>query len=188
MPRNTLDGASRLAAGALLLALHGAAIAQTDDPMLGWDCDPGEHRVSLEIFRPPIDRVAPGQEYMFTGVKGFEQCRLSGASWTLLVDIVSYPFENPCAAFDDTTVSLLRGGRLVVSSALVGYNCGHRPVLSAVRVSEPDGGADPRLELCVAPRYGEESRCVTYPLRRLKEVVDNLTLQALIRAGGRVAQ
>jgi hypothetical protein len=167
-----------------LLLFAGLARAQTDDPMLRWDCDPVHRKLTLEMVQPPVAEVAPREVYMFSGAVTFEQCRLGEAHWTLLVDTVEYTY-GPCEIEPDTIVSLLRGERIVVSSVVVGYNCGHRPVLSEARVLEPAAGGEPRIELCTAWKYGSPVRCV--PARRYDEVIDNQLIRSLAEASSKHA-
>jgi hypothetical protein len=163
---------------ALLLALHGAGADQTDDPMLRWDCDPDNRRLTLEMVRPPVAEVTPREVYMFSGTLNFEQCRLGEANWTLLVDIVEHTY-GACEIEPDTIVSLLRGEQIVVSSVLVGSNCGERPVLSAARITEPADGGEPAIELCTAPKYGGPAHCA--PARTYDSVIDSGLIDGLAR-------
>jgi hypothetical protein len=168
----------------ILLAFSGVACAQTDDPMLRWDCDPAGRKLTLEMVQPPVGEVAPREVYMFSGALTFEQCRLGEALWTLLVDIVEYT-SGRCEVEPDTIVTLLRGERIVVSSVVVGYNCGERPVLSEARITEPADGGEPRLELCTARKYGDPVRCA--PARPYEAVIDNERIRALAEASSKSA-
>lgn len=167
----------------ILLALLGTAQAQTDDPMLRWDCDPDNRQLTLQMVQPPVAEVTPREVYMFSGAVTFEQCRLGGANWTLLVDTVEYTY-GPCEIEPDTIVSLLRGERIVISSVVVGYNCGHRPVLGEARVTEPADG-EPRVELCAAWKYGQPVRCA--PARAYDSVIDNELIRSLAEASAKHA-
>jgi len=161
----------------LLLALTGAGAEPTDDPMILWDCDRAGGRLVMKMVQPPVATVTPRETFLFSGTPGFEQCRLPKATWTLLVDIVEYD-DGPCEFRPDTTVSVMRDDRIVLSSVLIGENCGHRPVMSELRVADP-GGPAPRLELCAAPDYPGDGRCAPMLLQRMKNAADNETLKAL---------
>ena len=76
-------------------------------------------------------------------------------------------------AYQDTIVSLLRNDRLVVSRVHIGFNCADRPVLSAMRVSEPVDGQNPTLELCAAEKFGQERQCVPLRLWEMKRAIDD---------------
>lgn len=142
----------------LLLSLTAAGADQSDDPMIRWDCDRKGNRLVLEMVRPPLPEVTERETLIFSGIDNFEQCHLEAASWTLLVDIVEYD-EGRCAQFPDTTVSLMRGEKVVLYRVLVSPNCFKRPVLSAARIADPGNGDPPVIELCAAEGYGGESRC-----------------------------
>jgi hypothetical protein len=148
-----------------LLALTAAGAEPTDDPMIRWDCDREGGILEVEMVRPPRLVVTEREEYLLSGTPHFEQCHIRGASWTLLVDIVEYE-EGRCAQWPDTTISLLRNDRLIVSRALIGHNCRDRPVLSALRIAEPLDGSAPRIERCTAEEFGGESRCALLPEAR----------------------
>lgn len=163
----------------VLLSFAGMAQAQTDDPMLRWDCDPAGRTLTLEMVQPPVGEVSPREVYMFSGAITFEQCRLGDAHWTLLVDTVEY-LSGRCEVEPDTIVTLLRGERIVLSSVVVGYNCGERPVLSEARIAEPADGAGPRIELCTAWKYGDPVRCA--PARSYDAVIDNELIRSLAEA------
>jgi hypothetical protein len=155
----------------LFLALAAGA-DQTDDPMIRWDCDRAGSRLVMETVRPPVESVNHRELLLLSGAPNFEQCHINGASWTLLVDLVEYD-SGRCAPEPDTIVSLLRNDKLVISSVLIGHNCGNRPVLSALRVSEPQDGESPALEVCTASSYGAESSCFALQLREMKQAIDN---------------
>jgi len=165
----------------LLLATAHPAQAQVmvDDPMIRWDCDPAGQRLVLEMVQPPLAEVNEREQIVFNSMVHFAQCKLGGANWTLLVDLVEYEFgSGRCAMDPDTIVSLLRDGQLVITNAVIGYNCGDRPVLSAARVVETtDEGA--RLELCTAEKYGEPSRCSPFQIKT--EAIDNNAVAAHAR-------
>ena len=157
----------------LLLTLTLAAGAdQTDDPMIRWDCNKAGNELAVEMVRPPVESVREREVLLLTGAQNFEQCHINGASWTLLVDIVEYD-SGPCEPFPDTIVSLLRNDRLVVSKVNIGFNCYDQPVMSALRVSEPIDGQDPKLEVCTAPTFGAGNSCYPMKLRNLRQAIDN---------------
>lgn len=158
----------------LLLSLALAAGAdQTDDPMIRWDCDKAGSQLTMEMIRPPIQEVKEREVLLLTGAQNFEQCHINGASWTLLVDIVEYD-AGPCEPLPDTIVSLLRNDRLVVSKVNIGFNCYDQPVLSALRITEPQDGQNPGLEVCTAPTFGAERSCS--PLPELKQAIDDAAI------------
>ena len=141
-------------------ALPARAQSMVDDPMIRWDCDPEGQQLRLEMVQPPVAEVNERELIVFNGMVNFVQCRIGGANWTLLVDLVEYD-SGRCAIDPDTTVSLLRNDQLVIARTVIGYNCGDRPVLSAARIVESkDEG--PRLELCTAAAYGEPHRCSAF--------------------------
>jgi hypothetical protein len=109
---------------------------------------------------------------LLSGARNFEQCHINGASWTLLVDIVEYD-SGPCEPLPDTIVSLLRNDKLVVSKVNIGYNCFDQPVMSALRVTEPTDGVNPKLEVCAAPTYGADNSCHPLELRDMRQAIDN---------------
>jgi hypothetical protein len=154
--------------------------AQIDDPMIRWDCDRAGQRLVLEAVRPPLERVNGREVLLLGGAVNFEQCRLGGASWTLLIDLVEYSWGR-CEVQPDTVVSLFRGDRLVLSSVVVGDNCGDRPVLSAARIADPGDGAPPSIELCTAASFGADPRCAPLRLERTQEPVDNEALARIAR-------
>jgi len=156
----------------LLLALPAAGADQTDDPMIRWDCDKAGNRLIMEMVRPPVAKVNGRELVLLSGAQNFEQCHVNGASWTLLVDLIEYD-SGPCEPLPDTIVSLLRNDRLVVSRVHIGYNCFDQPVMSALRVSEPIDGANPRLEVCTALSYGADNRCYPLQLWDMKKAIDN---------------
>ncbi|MGH8688995.1 MAG: hypothetical protein ACREVQ_14930 [Burkholderiales bacterium] len=160
----------------LLLALTGAGANPSDDPMILWDCDRAGGRLVVQMVQPPVEQVTKRENFLFSGTPGFEQCRLGQTTWTLLVDIVEYE-DGPCEFRPDTIVSLMRNDRLVLSSVVVGENCGNRPVLTEARIA--DRGATPRIEVCATPAYPGEGRCAPLVLRRMKNAADNETLKAL---------
>ena len=162
---------------ALLFLAFAAGAEQTDDPMIRWDCDRAGNRLVLEMVRPPVEQVTEREFLLLSGAASFEQCHINGASWTLLVDLVEYD-SGRCEPEPDTIVSLLRNDKLVVSSVLIGYNCGDRPVLSAMRISEPQNGAGPTLELCTANTYGAERRCSPLRAEDLNGAIDNDAIAA----------
>jgi hypothetical protein len=168
----------------LLLALPAAGPEQTDDPMIRWDCDRAGDQLVLEMVRPPVAKVTQRELLILSGAANFEQCHINGGSWTLLVDLVEYD-SGRCEPEPDTIVSLLRNDRLVISKVLIGYNCGSRPVLSAMRISEPKNGGNPRLELCTAKTYGAESHCSQLRIERMKEAIDNGAIVTHARNGAR---
>lgn len=168
----------------LLLLVCGlpAQAQQVDDPMIRWDCDPAGRKLLLEMVQAPVPEVTARELLLLNATVNFEQCRIGAANWTLLVDVVEYEFgASRCAQFPDTTVSLLRDGQLVLSSVVIGYNCGDRPVLSAARISEPREGGEPALELCTAWKYGEASHCSPFYPRRMATALDNDALAAHAR-------
>ena len=162
----------------LAAALPARAQSMVDDPMIRWDCDPGGSKLTLEMVQTPVAEVTDRELIMFNGMVNFEQCRLGGANWTLLVDLVEYA-HGRCAIDPDTIVSLLRNGRLVISQAVIGYNCGERPVLSAARITENADGI--QLELCTAAKYGEPSRCSPFELQKATTAIDNDAMAAHAR-------
>ena len=149
-----------------------AGADQTDDPMIRWDCDRAGNRLVMEMVRPPVANVNDRELFLLSGAQNFEQCHINGASWTLLVDLVEYD-SGRCEPEPDTIVSLLRNDQLVVSSVLIGRNCADRPVLSALRVSEPQDGESPALEVCTASSYGAEGSCFSLRLRDMRQAIDN---------------
>lgn len=156
-----------------LLALALAAGAdQTDDPMIRWDCDKAGNQLIMEMVRPPVEHVNDRELLLLSGAQNFEQCHINGASWTLLVDLIEYD-SGRCEPEPDTIVSLLRNDKLVVSSVHIGRNCADRPVLSALRISEPTDGVDPGLEVCTAETYGAEGRCFPLRIREMNGAIDN---------------
>lgn len=160
----------------LVLALTLAAGAdQTDDPMIRWDCDKAGNQLFVEMVRPPVAQVSEREVLLLTGAQNFEQCHVNGGSWTLLVDIVEYD-SGPCEPFPDTIISLLRNDRLVVSRALIGQNCHDQPVLSALRVTEPEDGQNPALEVCTAPTFGAERSCFPLMLRAMEQAIDDAAI------------
>ena len=163
----------------LFLALAAGA-DQTDDPMIRWDCDHAGNRLVMEMVRPPLENVNERELLLLSGARNFEQCHINGASWTLLVDLVEYD-SGRCEPEPDTIVSLLRNDNLVVSSVHIGRNCADRPVMSALRISEPEDGESPGLELCTAETYGAESRCIPLRLRDMKQAIDNAAIAAHAR-------
>jgi hypothetical protein len=163
----------------LFLALAAGA-DQTDDPMIRWDCDRAGSRLVMETVRPPVASVNDRELLLLSGAPNFEQCHINGASWTLLVDLVEYD-SGRCAPEPDTIVSMLRNDKLVISNVHIGYNCGNRPVLSALRVSEPQDGESPALEVCTASSYGAERRCFPLRFRDMKEAIDNAAIAAHAR-------
>jgi len=168
----------------LLLALPNATRAQTDEPMIRWDCDPAGNKLTLEMVQPPLAKVTARELILLNGVTNFEQCQLDGANWTLLVDLVEYD-SGRCEVEPDTIVSLLRNDKLVISWVVIGYNCGNRPVLSAARVAEPGNGEDPGIELCTARTYGAESRCSAFGVHKMEAAIDNDAIAAHARRGAR---
>ena len=161
----------------LLLALTGAGAEPSDDPMILWDCDRAGERLVVQMVQPPVEQVTRRETFLFSGTPGFEQCRLGRTTWTLLIDIVEYD-DGPCEFRPDTTLSLMRDDRLVLSSVLVGENCGNRPVLTEVRVADP-GGPAPRVRLCAAPDYPGAGRCAPLVLQRMRHAADGETVKAL---------
>lgn len=155
----------------LFLALAAGA-DQTDDPMIRWDCDRAGNQLVMEMVRPPVENVKERELLLLSGAPNFEQCHINGGSWTLLVDLVEYD-SGRCEPEPDTIVSLLRNDKLVVSSVHIGRNCADRPVLSALRVSEPEDGGGPALEVCTANTYGAEGSCFPLQLREMKQAIDN---------------
>lgn len=151
---------------ALLLTLPAAGAEPTDDPMIRWDCDRAGARLVLEMVRPPVAEVSDREQLFLSGAMNFQQCHLGAARWTLLVDIVEY-HSGRCEPEPDTVVSLMRNESVVVLNVVIGRNCGDRPVLSALRISEPGNGEEPTLELCAASSYGGESACATLAVRKL---------------------
>jgi len=152
-----------------LLALAAAGADATDDPMIRWDCDTEGNRLVLEMVRPPLQHVTERELLLLSGDRNFQQCRVNGAHWTMLVDLIEYD-SGRCEPFPDTIVSLLRDGRLVLSRVHVGKNCERLPVLSAARIDENDGT---RIELCAAETYGGEPTCAPFRLEDLQKAVDN---------------
>lgn len=163
----------------LFLALAAGA-DQTDDPMIRWDCDRAGNQLVMEMVRPPVENVNERELLLLSGAQNFEQCHINGASWTLLVDLIEYD-SGRCEPEPDTIVSLLRNDKLVVSNVHIGYNCGKRPVMSALRVTEPQDGGDPGLELCTAETYGAEGRCSPLQLRDMNEAIDDRAIAARAR-------
>ena len=164
----------------LAAALPARAQSMVDDPMIRWDCDPDGQRLVLEMVQPPLAEVNGRELVLFNSMAHFAQCRIGGANWTLLVDVVEYEFDSGrCAIDPDTIVSLLRNDRLVISRAVIGYNCGARPVLSAARITENGGGT--RLELCASAKYGEPQLCSLYPLLKSASAIDNDAMAAHAR-------
>jgi hypothetical protein len=159
----------------ILLALPAAGADASDDPMIRWDCDPEGNRLVLEMVRPPVAHVTEREHLLLSGTAQFEQCRLAGASWSLLVDIIEYD-SGRCEPLPDTIVSLLRNGRPVLSRVLIGENCVRRPVLSAARISENGGRTS--LELCAAERFGAEGRCEWLQLQETHDAIDNEAIAA----------
>lgn len=174
----------RFAALGALLLLHLAAslparAQQPGDPMIRWDCDPAGSKLVLEMVQVPVAEVTAREVLLLNAAVNFEQCRIGAANWTLLVDVIEYEFGvSRCAQFPDTTVSLLRDGQLLLSSVVIGYNCGDRPVLSAARIAESADGGEPLLELCTAWKYGEASHCSAFYPRRMAAALDNDALAA----------
>lgn len=164
----------------LLLAFHTQPHAQTDEPMIRWDCDAAGNKLTLEMVQPPVAQVTARELILLNGTVLFEQCRLGKANWTLLVDLVEYA-SGRCEVEPDTIVSLLRNDQLVISSVVIGENCGERPVLSAARITEPGNGEDGKIELCTARTYGAERRCSSLHLRSMKEAIDNDAIAAHAR-------
>jgi hypothetical protein len=171
----------------LLFAQHHPIGAQIDDPMIRWDCDRTGHRLVLELVRPPLERVNGREVLLLGGAVNFEQCRLGGASWTLLVDLVEYDWGR-CEVQPDTIISLFRDDTLVLSSVVVGDNCGDRPVLSAARISDRGKGAAPRIELCTATIYGADPHCAPLQLHRMRQAIDNEAVAVRARNGARKAR
>ena len=165
---------------AFLFLTLAAGADQTDDPMIRWDCERAGNRLVLEMVRPPVTEVKERELLLLSGAQNFEQCHINGASWTLLVDLVEYD-SGRCEPEPDTIVSLLRNDKLVISSVHIGRNCADRPVLSALRVSEPEDGGSPGLELCTAETYGAERRCFPLRFRDMKEAIDNAAIAARAR-------
>ena len=155
----------------LFLALAAGA-DHTDDPMIRWDCDKAGNQLIMEMVRPPVETVKERELLLLSGARNFEQCHINGASWTLLVDLIEYD-SGPCEPLPDTIVSLLRNDKLVVSKVHIGYNCFDRPVMSALRVTEPTDGLNPALEVCTAETYGAEGRCYPLKIRDMNKAVDN---------------
>ncbi|MDA1117247.1 MAG: hypothetical protein O2979_04440 [Proteobacteria bacterium] len=164
----------------LLLAFHTELHAQTDEPMIRWDCDSAGNKLTLEMVQPPVAKVNARELILLNGTVLFEQCRLGKANWTLLVDLVEYA-SGRCEVEPDTIVSLLRNDQLVISSVVIGENCGERPVLSAARITEPGNGEDGKIELCTARTYGAERRCSPLRLRGIKQAIDNDAIAAHAR-------
>lgn len=164
---------------ALLLTLPAAGAEPTDDPMIRWDCDTEGKRLVLEMFRPPVAQVTERELLLLSGDRGFQQCRVNGAHWTMLVDLIEYD-SGRCEPFPDTIVSLLRDGKPVLSRVHVGDNCGRLPVLSAARIDE--NGDETRIELCASDAYGGVSRCAPFRLDQLQRAVDTDAVAA--QAGG----
>lgn len=160
----------------LLLALPAAGADQTDDPMIRWDCDRDGNQLVLEMVRPPVAEVTERELLFLSGDVNFQQCRLKSATWTLLVDLVEYD-SGRCEPEPDTIVSLLRDDKLVLSGVHIGFNCADRPVLSAVRISDPRTG-NPSLELCTAPTFGAERSCTPLALRDIKRAIGNAGIAA----------
>jgi hypothetical protein len=163
----------------LFLALAAGA-DQTDDPMIRWDCDRAGSQLVMEMVRPPVENVKERELLLLSGARNFEQCHINGASWTLLVDIIEYD-SGRCEPLPDTIVSLLRNDKLVISNVHIGSNCGRRPVLSALRISEPKDGESPGIELCAAEIYGAENRCFALRLQDMKKAIDNAAIAARAR-------
>jgi hypothetical protein len=155
---------------ALLLALAAAGADATDDPMIRWDCDTEGNRLVLEMVRPPLKHVTERELLLLSGDRDFQQCRVNGANWTMLVDLIEYD-SGRCEPFPDTIVSLLRDGKLVLSRVHVGRNCERLPVLSAARIDE--NGGQTRIELCAAETYGGAPSCAPFRLEDLQRAVDN---------------
>ncbi len=149
-----------------------AGADQTDDPMIRWDCDKAGSQLTMEMVRPPVERVQERELLLLSGAQNFEQCHINGASWTLLVDLIEYD-SGRCEPLPDTIVSLLRNDKLVVSKVHIGYNCLDRPVMRALRVTEPTDGANPGLEVCTAPTYGAENSCYPLQLKDMRKAIDN---------------
>lgn len=166
----------------LLITLQGTAFAQTDEPMIRWDCDAAGNKLTLEMVQPPVAQVTARELILLNGTVLFEQCRMGRSNWTLLVDLVEYA-SGRCEIEPDTIVSLLRNDQLVISSVVIGENCGERPVLSAARITEPRNGEDGRIELCTARTYGAERRCSALRLRRINQAIDNDAIAAHARQG-----
>jgi hypothetical protein len=160
---------------ALLFLALAAGADQTDDPMIRWDCDRAGNQLIMEMVRPPVENVKERELLLLSGAQNFEQCHINGASWTLLVDLIEYD-SGRCEPEPDTIVSLLRNDKLVVSGAHIGYNCGNRPVLSALRISEPKDGENPALEVCTAPTYGAERRCSPFRVEGMNGAIDNAAI------------
>lgn len=165
---------------ALLFLALAAGAEPTDDPMIRWDCDKTGNQLIVEMVRPPVENVKERELLLLSGARNFEQCHINGASWTLLVDLVEYD-SGRCEPVPDTIVTLLRNDKLVVSNVHIGYNCGDRPVLSALRVSEPEDGGSPGLEVCTAETYGTEGQCFPLRLREMEEAIDNAAIAAHAR-------
>ena len=164
----------------LALALPARAQSMVDDPMIRWDCDPAAQRLVLEMVQPPLAEVTERELVLLNSMAHFAQCRIGGANWTLLVDVVEYEFDSGrCAIDPDTIISLMRNERLVISRAVIGYNCGARPVLSAARITENGDGAT--MELCASARYGEPQLCSLYPLLKSAAAIDNDAMAAHTR-------
>jgi hypothetical protein len=160
----------------LFLALAAGA-DQTDDPMIRWDCDKAGNQLVMQMVRPPVENVKERELLLLSGAQNFEQCHINGASWTLLVDLVEYD-SGHCEPEPDTIVSLLRNDKLVISNVHIGRNCGDRPVLSALQVTEPIDGGDAQLELCTASTYGGERRCSPLRIEGMNKAIDNAAIAA----------
>jgi hypothetical protein len=161
----------------LAAALPAQAQSMVDDPMIRWDCNPEGQQLRLEMVQPPVGELNERELIVFNGMVNFVQCKIGGANWTLLVDLVEYD-AGRCSVDPDTIVSLLRNEQLVIARTVIGYNCGDRPVLSAARIVESkDEGA--RLELCTAAKYGEPHRCSPFQING--EAIDNNTVAAHAR-------
>jgi len=165
---------------AFLFLTLAAGADQTDDPMIRWDCDKAGNQLVMQMVRPPVENVNERELLLLSGAQNFEQCHINGASWTLLVDLIEY-HSGRCEPLPDTIVSLLRNDRLVISNVLIGYNCGNRPVLSALRISEPENGENPTLELCTASTYGAERRCSPLRVEGMNGAIDNEAIAAHAR-------
>lgn len=159
----------------LLLTLPAAGADQTDDPMIRWDCDKARNQLVMEMVRPPLREVKEREVLLLSGARNFEQCHINGGSWTLLVDIIEYD-SGRCEPEPDTIVSLLRNDRLVVTSVHIGFNCADRPVLSALRITEPIDGQNPGLEVCTAPSYGAQRSCYPLQLHEMRQAIDNAAI------------
>ena len=154
------------------IAAHAAGADQTDDPMIRWDCDKAGNQLVLEMVRPPVNNINGRELLLLSGAQNFEQCHINGASWTLLVDLIEYD-SGRCEPEPDTIVSLLRNDKLVVSKVHIGFNCFDRPVMRALRVTEPTDGVYPALEVCTAPTYGAANSCYPLKLKDMRKAIDN---------------